>query len=75
MYHQRRKEMSFKSALIDDADYHSEKSIVDITFKNGKKFRYHGVTAKLWQSFKDAESKGKFFHENFKKLKCEELKK
>jgi len=67
--------MRFKSGLIDDADYHNEKSIVDITFKNGKKYRYYGVTKKLWDDFKSATSKGTFFHQNFKKLKCEELKK
>ena len=35
-----------------------------VTFVNGREYLYEGVSDDLYKRFTEAESKGKFFHEN-----------
>jgi hypothetical protein len=44
-----------------------------VEFKNGSKYEYPGVDEKLFKCFLAAESKGKFFAQNIKKLECTQL--
>lgn len=61
------------STNIASAGYCSTRNCVDVCFSNGGVYRYHDVSAKVWQDFLSAESKGKFVHSVLKKYECEKL--
>ena len=39
-------------------------TFLKVTFVNGREYLYEGVPQDLYEQFTNAESKGKFFHEN-----------
>jgi hypothetical protein len=61
------------SSNIASAGWCSERNCVDICFSNGAIYRYRDVSAKVWEDFKAAESKGQFVHRELKKYECEKL--
>ena len=54
-----------KSSNIKRIAY--EEPILFVTFLSGGTYKYENVPVKTWELFKDAESKGKFFHADIKK--------
>lgn len=46
---------------------------IDCEFRDGSVYRYHHVSAKVWEDFLAAPSKGKFVHGELKKREYEKL--
>jgi hypothetical protein len=61
------------STNIASAGWCSTRFCVDVEFKGGVVYRYHNVSAKVWEDFLAAESKGQFVHSVLKKYECEKL--
>ena len=62
------------STNIASAGWCSTRFCVDVEFKNGAVYRYHNVSAKTWEDFMAAESKGEFVNLVLKKKhECEKL--
>ena len=61
------------SSNIVSAGWCSTRNCVDVEFSNGGVYRYHNVSAKVWEDFLAAESKGQFVHSVLKKYECEKL--
>ncbi|MCX2474539.1 KTSC domain-containing protein [Pedobacter sp. MC2016-05] len=62
------------SSVIDHLSYNPEAKALNITFVSGMVYQYEGVPQKVFEMFKAARSKGKYFnyyikeHYSFKKL-------
>ncbi len=54
------------SSNIKSVGYDKDSQILEIEFNNGNTYQYIDVSSYVYQSFLDAESKGKFFHKNIK---------
>ena len=52
---------TWESALIKSTEYYLHKKEMIIEFANGNKYKYSGFSHALYESFLQAESKGKFF--------------
>jgi hypothetical protein len=61
------------SSNIASAGWCSTRNCVDVAFKNSAVYRYHNVSAKVWEDFLAAQSKGKFVNDVLKKYECERL--
>lgn len=55
-----------ESSNIKSFHYGSIRKILRIEFHSGKTYEYYPVPSELVNGFINAESKGKFFHENFR---------
>jgi hypothetical protein len=49
-----------KSSNIADAGFDADSGVLEVTFKSGKRYRYTGVNAQLFDDFMAADSKGSF---------------
>ncbi len=49
------------SSNIKSAGYDEGNSILEIEFKDGNLYQYFNVPLNIWENFKLASSKGKFF--------------
>jgi len=62
------------SSVIDHFSYNPEAKALNITFVSGMVYQYEGVPQNIFERFKTARSKGKYFnyyikeHYSFKKL-------
>ena len=54
--------MKVQSSTISEINYDGK--LLTIIFNNGSEYTYEGVSAKIYEDFSKAESKGKYFHEN-----------
>lgn len=54
------------STGIISATYESSIKYLTVTFKTGKSYGYSEVPIEVWNSFKEATSKGSFFSRNIK---------
>ena len=54
--------MKVQSSTISEINYDGK--LLTIIFNNGSEYAYEGVSAKIYEDFSKAESKGKYFHEN-----------
>ena len=54
------------SSHIASIGYHPVRKIMEVEFKSGPVYRYHGVEADTHKKFMESESKGKHFNENFR---------
>ncbi len=54
------------SSVLSRAVYDEKLRILTISFKNGRSYNYYNVPEEIWKSFKDADSKGRFFISNIK---------
>ena len=54
--------MKVQSSTISEINYDGK--LLTIIFNNGSEYIYEGVSAKIYEDFSKAESKGKYFHEN-----------
>ena len=66
-----KKKLAFKDRKIESSNlealtYDSEDENLIIEFNNGTRYRYKKVPVSVIDHFLDAESKGKFFHNNVK---------
>jgi hypothetical protein len=61
------------STNIASAGWCPTRFCVDVEFKGGAVYRYYDVSAKVWQDFLAAESKGIFVNSVLKKYECEKL--
>lgn len=50
-----------ESSNIQDAGYDADSGVLEVTFKNGRRYRYVGVSSTLYENFMNAPSKGSFF--------------
>lgn len=55
-----------QSSFLQAASYIPASNQLIITFKNGGQHSYFMVFPNIWQAFKEAPSKGKFYAENIK---------
>lgn len=53
-------EFKSKSSNVDSVKYDKDKKMLEVTFKNGLTYQYHGVTETDYLFFKTAKSHGKF---------------
>jgi hypothetical protein len=49
------------SSAISSLGYDPESRTLEVEFRSGSVYDYFGVTARLFESFLEADSKGKFF--------------
>jgi hypothetical protein len=61
------------SSNVASAGWCSTRFCVDVEFHGGVVYRYYNVSAKVWQDFLSAESKGQFVNGVLKKYECEKL--
>ncbi|GBC58084.1 KTSC domain-containing protein [Pseudomonas aeruginosa] len=63
------------SSNVDQIGYDEYQSEAHVIFKNGRHYIYSEVTQEIWERFRDASSKGKFVHEEFraKGYPCREI--
>ena len=50
-----------ESSNIDSIGYDEKSSTLLIGYKNGRSYHYYDVSAEIYEEFKNAVSKGKFF--------------
>lgn len=56
----------FDSSLIIHGWYNERDKELEISFPNGKKYRYYSVERKVWEELCSAESSGVYFTKNIK---------
>ncbi|NTE01222.1 KTSC domain-containing protein [Agrobacterium tumefaciens] len=54
------------SSVINSFSYHAESKILTIIFVSGYKYHYINVPQTVFNSFKSATSKGRYFNERIK---------
>lgn len=54
------------SSQFNKVKYDSEEKTLIITFNNGKRYEYSGISAKQFKEFMEAESLGKWFLSHIK---------
>lgn len=55
-----------KSSNIENVKFDKDKKLLEVTFRNGMTYQYHGVTETDFQFFKEAKSHGKFLISNIR---------
>jgi hypothetical protein len=55
-----------ESSNIQDAGFDAATGTLEITFRSGKRYRYHGVSPERFSEFMAAPSKGSFFAREIK---------
>lgn len=50
-----------QSSNLQDVGYDADSGVLEVTFKSGRRYAYHGVSPTLFHAFMAAESKGSFF--------------
>ena len=43
-----------------------EENVLEVEFKNGRRYQYPGISKKMFRALIDSGSPGKFFNENIK---------
>lgn len=57
---------SFESSNIAEIRYDDSSLTLEVSFHNGGVYQYFDVPSHIWESFKTAESQGKFLHQSIK---------
>jgi hypothetical protein len=55
-----------RSSMIKSAGYEPEAKILEIEFKSGSLYRYHGVSEEVFLALQNARSAGHFFEQYIK---------
>lgn len=55
------------SSNVDQIGYDEESSECHVMFKKGGHYVYSEITSEVWEQFQNADSKGIFVNEEFKK--------
>ena len=58
------KHESIKSSMISSVAH--EENVLEVEFRNGRRYQYNGVSKEMFRSLVDSGSPGKFFNENIK---------
>ncbi len=66
-------EVPVSSSNIQSVLYNEEDRNLDVTFRNGTRYRYHGVDPSLYSAFLQAPSKGSFLHQHIRHCPTEKL--
>jgi len=66
-------EVEVVSSNIQSVLYHEEDRNLDVTFRNGGRYRYHGVDPSLYQAFLGSPSKGVFLRQHIRPCPTEKL--
>lgn len=64
---------TYRSANIYKTIYEPDKMLLEITFINGAKYRYHAITVMEHAGLLIAESAGQYIHRNFKSKRFEKI--
>lgn len=54
--------MKVQSSTISEINYDGK--LLTVSFVNGREYVYEGVPANIYEAFTQADSKGKYLHEN-----------
>jgi hypothetical protein len=57
---------NFTSSNVARISYDDSSSTLEIEFLNGSIYQYYDVPQQIWDSFKEASSKGQFIHQYLK---------
>lgn len=57
-----------KSGTLASVGYDYSSSVLELEFRGGGVYQYHGVPEQIFQALMDAPSKGAFFNENISKV-------
>lgn len=60
--------MPVESSNLRSVGFDAETQTMEIEFKNGGVYQYANIEEKLFDEFLRSNSKGQFFHQNFKSL-------
>jgi hypothetical protein len=63
----------YKSANVLQTEYLMSQQLLEVTFRNGLKYRYHAVTPMEHAGMQIAESAGKYLHKTFRPKKYEKI--
>ena len=63
----------YKSANILQTVYDTSKMLLEVTFRNGLKYRYHAVTMMEHAGMQIAESAGQYLHKHFRAKRFEKV--
>lgn len=55
-----------ESSNLQDAGFDADSGVLEVTFKNGKRWRYFGITGSTFAEFMEADSQGSFFARNIR---------
>jgi len=55
-----------ESSVLQSASYDVTINLLTVTFKSGRSYDFFDVPPSIWEEFKKAESKGRFFTQNIK---------
>ena len=55
-----------ESSVLHSASYDETINLLTVTFKSGRSYDFFDVLPSIWEEFKKAESKGRFFTQNIK---------
>ena len=55
-----------ESSVLHSASYDKVMNRLTVTFKSGRSYDFFDVPPSIWEEFKKAESKGRFFTQNIK---------
>jgi hypothetical protein len=61
------------SSTINSIGYYEDKNAMYVQFKNDSLYCYDDVDVKVFEEFKNAESKGKYFHSIKNDYKCRKI--
>ena len=64
---------TYRSANVSKTEYDPDKMILEISFINGAKYRYHAITVMEHAGMLIAESAGQYVHKNFKGKRYEKI--
>ncbi len=59
---------SVESSNIEKIGYNEHTRILEVQFKNGKRYRYSGVPVDIFKSLRESPSKGHFLSAHIKKF-------
>lgn len=57
------------SSNVSQIGYNSDEMVLVVIFHNGYTYNYYDVTPAEWESFQNADSKGRYLAENIKGVK------
>jgi hypothetical protein len=63
----------FKSVNILQSEYYASKMLLEVTFRNGFKYRYHAVTSMEHAGMQIADSAGQYLYKHFRNKRYDKL--
>ena len=63
----------YKSANILQSEYYTSKMLLEVTFRNGFKYRYHAVTPMEHAGMQISDSAGQYLYKHFKAKRYDKL--